>query len=148
MTETNTDEWYCSKERRDRLTNSFSACYGIDVSLWHGGADLDYTWKASYPIPGGETKCFEGKCDESWQDYINRYFSVYKNKEEQMYVYDCIIVDKESDEIVFDGRLIASTSEQAKMMALADIMRESAPTNEVIANYHFVTVKVGEGYSK
>jgi hypothetical protein len=49
---------------------------------------------------------------------------------------------------VYDSKVVASTSEQAKMFALADIMRDSAPTNEVIANYHFAVKQVGEGYSK
>jgi hypothetical protein len=65
-----------------------------------------------------------------------------------MYVFDVTIVDKESDEIVYDSKVVASTCEQAKMLAFAEIMRESAPVDGVIANYHFVTVKVGEGYSK
>jgi len=65
-----------------------------------------------------------------------------------MYVYDVVVVDKQSDEIVFDGRLVASTSEQAKILVMAEIMRESAPTADVITNYHFVVSKMGEGYSK
>jgi hypothetical protein len=89
-------------------------------------------WKASYQF--------------QTQEEHNMY--VQTQEEHNMYVFDVTIVDRESDEIVYDSKVVASTSEQAKLLAMADIMRESAPTNEVIANYHFSVVKIGEGYSK
>ena len=65
-----------------------------------------------------------------------------------MYVYDVVVVNKDDASVVYDGIQVTETIEQAKMLTMAEIMRESAPDNETIANYHFVAVKVGEGYSK
>ncbi len=65
-----------------------------------------------------------------------------------MYVYDVVVVNKEDGSVVYDGIRVTETTEQAKMLTMAEIMRESAPTNEVIACYHFAIQKVGEGYSK
>jgi hypothetical protein len=142
MTETNTDNLYCSKERRDQLINSFCD----RVSQWQQGTMVDIPLSHGSPLAGNaEYRDYR----DSWKDLVCKVSCQFQTQEEHnMYVFDVTIVDRESDEIVYDSKVVASTSEQAKMLAMADIMRESAPVNGVIANYHFSVAKIGEGYSK
>ncbi len=65
-----------------------------------------------------------------------------------MYVYDVVVVSKKSDEIVFDSCIVARSKDAAKLLALAQIMREEKPTDEEIDDYHFAISQVGDGYTK
>jgi hypothetical protein len=124
---------YCYE---DRVTS------GSPVEYWHidGLARL---------ISEEDQSALSRAAGQSWSNCITRRYSNFNPQEEhKMYVYDVVVVDKQADEIVFDRRLVASTGEQAKILVMAEIMRESAPTDEAIVNYHFVVSKMGEGYSK
>lgn len=115
---------------------------GSTISYWHADP-------LSATILEKDQRTFGQESDESLSNYIARWYSNFNIQEEHnMYVFDVVVVYKPDDEIIYDNSITASTSEQAKLFALADIMRESAPKNEVIANYHFAVKQVGEGYSK
>jgi hypothetical protein len=72
----------------------------------------------------------------------------YKPKENKMYIYFVVAVDKETNTYIDDNVFVAQDEEMAKMMMLASLMREKQLTDESIANYHFAVEQIGEGYSE
>jgi hypothetical protein len=69
-------------------------------------------------------------------------------KENLMYVYDVVVISKQSDGIVFDSYIVARSKDAAKLLALAQIMRDVNPTDEQVDDYHFAISQVGDGYTK